>query len=120
VTDASVFEPARGGLSDGTVTLALASPPATDVAVHYALVGVDATASVDFQAQQGTLVFSAGSAAPHAVTVVVVGDEDVEADETVRVEFTVADGSATLDPSFATVTIVDDDSGGGVPPFDPQ
>jgi hypothetical protein len=79
----------------------------------------DVTVVVDFQQQQDTLVFPAGSTAAQSVVVTVVGDETVEPDETFHVQFAVADDAATLDPSFATVTIVDDDSGGGGTPVDP-
>ena len=119
VTNDSVFEPATGGLSDGTVTLAPVAPLAHDLVVDYTLVGIDATSGVDFQQQHGTLVFPAGSTAAQSVVVTVVGDETVEPDETFHVQFAVADDAATLDPSFATVTIVDDDSRGGGSPVDP-
>jgi hypothetical protein len=50
----------------------------------------------------------------------VVGDEEVEPDETVRVVFSVDGSTATVSPAFATVTILDDDSGNGGTPVDPQ
>jgi hypothetical protein len=119
-TDTSVFEPAEGGLSDGTVTFAPTAPLAEDLSVDFEVVGVDAEAGVDFQEQAGTLTFPAGSTTPLEVVVTVVGDETIETDEVVRVELSVADASVTLAPSFATVTIVDDDAGGSEPPIDIQ
>jgi hypothetical protein len=107
-------------LSDGTVTLAPVAPLAHDLTVDYEVVGVDATAGDDYWAQTGTLVFPAGSTTPQEVVATVVGDDDVESDETLRVEFTAADHSVTLTPGFATVTILDDDSGSNQPPVDPQ
>jgi hypothetical protein len=118
VTNAAVFEPSTGGLSDGTVTLAPNVAPTRDLVVDYTVVGIDATSGVDFQAQTGTLVFPAGSIVGQEVVVTIIGDELVEPDETVRVNFTVRGGAANLSPSFATVTILDDDSGSG-PIIDP-
>jgi hypothetical protein len=118
VTNAAVFEPASGGLSDGTVTLAPNVAPSSDLVVDYSVVGIDATSGVDFQAQTGTLVFPAGSVVPQEVVVTIIGDDQVEPDETVRVNFSVRGGTAILSPTFATVTILDDDSGSG-PIIDP-
>ncbi len=119
VTNGSVFEPATGGLSDASVTVRPASALDHELVLDYQVVGVDATEGLDFQAGSGTLVFPAGSTVAQEVVVTVVGDETVEADETVRVVFSVPGSSETVSPSFATVTILDDDSSGGTP-VDPQ
>jgi hypothetical protein len=118
VTGASVVEPASGGLSDGTVSVGLAAPLDHDVTVSYQLVGVSASAGSDFLADSGTLVFPAGSTASQDIVVTVVGDDVIEPDETFEVRFSSA--GVTLDPSAATVTILDDDSGNNGPVIDPQ
>jgi Calx-beta domain-containing protein len=120
VTDGSVFEPATGGLSDAIVTVRPTTALDHDLVLDYHFVGVDATEGVDFQSGSGTLVFPAGSTVAQDVVVTVVGDEMVEPDETVRVEFSVDGSTATVSPAFATVTILDDDSGNGGTPIDPQ
>jgi Calx-beta domain-containing protein len=120
VTDGSVFEPATGGLSDATVTVRPTVPLGNDLVLDYRFVGVDATEGVDFQAGSGTLVFAAGSTVAQDVVVTVIGDENVEPDETVDVVFSVHGSTAAVSPSFATVTILDDDSGNGGVPVDPQ
>jgi hypothetical protein len=109
-----VVEPAEGGLSDASVTVAPAAPLAHDLTLDYEVVGIDAEAD-DFLAQSGMLVFPAGSTAAQEIVVTVAGDEVAEADETLHVRFTVAGSGTPLDPAYATVTIVDDDSGNGPP-----
>jgi hypothetical protein len=120
VTNGSVFEPATGGLSDATVTVRPTTALNHDLVLDYQFVGVDATEGADFQSGSGTLVFPAGSTVAQDVVVTVVGDEQVEPDETVRVVFSVDGSTATVSPAFATVTILDDDSGNGGTPVDPQ
>jgi hypothetical protein len=119
VTGSSVLEPAFGGLSDGSVMVALAAPADHDVTLTYTLVGVTASQGSDFLAQSGTLVFPAGSTDAQEIVVTVVGDDVIEPDETFEVRFSVPGGGVVPSPSAATVTIVDDDADGAGPVFDP-
>ena len=87
------------------VTLSAASPQ--QVTVAYATADGTATAPTDYTAANGTLTFKAGEKAK-TVSVSVVGDTLVEADETLTVTLSGA-VNATVATSRATGTITNDD-----------
>ena len=96
---------------DGTTTLeivvSLSAPAASPVTVHYRSKDGTATEGADYVAVSGTIVIPPGQTAA-TVPVVVIGDDEVEGDETF---FLVLEGAQGAPLAFGTGvgTIVDDD-----------
>ncbi|HEX3127326.1 MAG TPA: fibronectin type III domain-containing protein [Thermoanaerobaculia bacterium] len=86
------------------------------VSVSYSVAAGTASAS-DFTAASGTLSWADGNDDVKTVTVVTKEDAAAEGNETVTVTLSNATGGATIDNAgkAATVTIQDDDAGGGPP-----
>lgn len=92
-----------------TFTLALSNPSVEAVTVNYATATGTATAGTDFTAASGSVTFAPGQTAK-TVTVLVRGDTDLEADETLRLNLSLPNGTnAALGTEFVTGTIVNDD-----------
>jgi hypothetical protein len=91
------------------LTLSVAAPQA--ISVSYALAGVTATEGRDFQGTGGTVSFSVG-ATTSSLLVSVLGDTDVEFDETVIATLTGAmNASVAFPPQQSAIgTILDDDA----------
>lgn len=88
-----------------------------DVSVSYATVatapGDTATAGVDFVDTDGTATWADQDGTAKAVTVTILNDAQVEADETFRVVLTGPVGTGIGPVAEATVTILNDDSAPG-------
>jgi Ca2+-binding RTX toxin-like protein len=90
-----------------TFTLTLSEAPTMDVVVNYqTLTSGTASSGDDFVAAAGTVTFAVGQRTA-AVSVNVLGDTAVEANETVQVEFS---GSRLVSSVTATGTITNDDT----------
>lgn len=95
------------GTVTAVFTVSLSASVTRDVSVNYATEAGDATAGTDFIAASGSLVFSAGETS-RTIDVQVVGDTEVETDETFRVRLTSAT-DATITTDSAVGTIENDD-----------
>jgi hypothetical protein len=95
----------------GTTTMAfsvvLSKPVTYPVTVRYATKDGTATAPSDYAAAEGTLSFGAGETTK-AIEVAVVGDLDLEPNETIEVALSAA-SNATLKKSSAKGTITNED-----------
>lgn len=107
IANASLAEGSSGTANIAfTVTLSKAST--TAVSVGYATSNKTATVGSDYLAGSGIITFAPGEKAK-SVTVGVVGDTTVEADETFTVKLSAASG-ATISRATATGTIRNDDT----------
>lgn len=115
IADASVTE-GNTGTKTVTATVSLSGPASRYVTVDFAT--ADGTASFspggDFHSTSGRLVFEAGDTT-ETITLTVVSDTIVEADETFVVNLTNA-VNASLADAQGVVTIVNDDTAGQPPP----
>ena len=110
VNDASVNE-GQSGTTNATFTVTLSSASLGSVTVGYATSNGSATAPGDFTSTSGTLTFTPG-ATTRTVNVPVVGDTQVEGNETFTLLLSGPVG-ATIGDGSGAGTIVNDDSGGG-------
>lgn len=101
----------NAGTTPFTFTVTLSAASATPVTVSYATAdGSATTADSDYMAASGVLTFAPGGPLSQTVTVDVVGDLTVEANETFTVTLSAPSG-ATLAVGQGTGTILNDDSG---------
>jgi len=106
IDDVSVFEGDEGTIK-AVFTINLSNPSSVEVTIDYATADDTATLDLDYQAVSGTLTISPG-AASRTIEVPIIGDTDVELDETFFINLTnpsnviVADGQAVG-------TIINDD-----------
>jgi parallel beta-helix repeat protein len=107
IDDVTVTE-GSAGTTPAVFTVRLAPSSAQSVTVSYATANGTATAPADYGAASATLTFAAGQTT-RTVTVNVVGDTAVEADETFTVTLSSPSG-ATLADAQAVGTISDDDA----------
>jgi hypothetical protein len=107
VSDASTTE-GNGGSRTVTVTVTLSNPSTATVTVAYTTIAVTATAGTDYQTASGTLTFNTGQTSQN-ITLTVLGDRVLEADETFQVKLS-APVNATLTDDTGVVTIVNDES----------
>ncbi|MFM9032973.1 MAG: Calx-beta domain-containing protein, partial [Mycobacterium sp.] len=98
----------NSGITSAQFAVSLSQSALTTVTVGYGTANGTATAGVDYTTAAGTLLFAAGETSK-LVSVPVLGDGVVEADETFTVTLTSAAG-AFLGATTATATIVNDDS----------
>jgi secreted trypsin-like serine protease len=113
VGDATVVEGDSGSRSVA-VTLTLSSPATGPVAVPWATGGGSATAGADFTPAGGTVTFKPGNMTK-LVTVRVLGDTAAEGAKTFSLTLGApSGGGATVGRGTGTVTILDDDPGGGI------
>jgi hypothetical protein len=127
-----VLAPRGGAVGPGTVEFASAAASVTETddtsqAVQLTVqrtVGTDGAATVDFAVfggsataadydsagTSGTLTWPAGDSTPQLITIMVLGDNDVETDETVDVVLANATGASLGAVTTATITITDDDN----------
>ncbi len=95
--------------TDATFVVTLSRPQEQAVSVTYSTQDGTATAvTEDYLPTAGTLVFAAGEVT-RTISVPVLGDTEVEADETFNVVLSSARGARITD-GLGTATIVDDDS----------
>jgi hypothetical protein len=103
----------REGLSGTTLfvfTVSLSAAYDQAVTVDFATADGTATAGSDYQAKSGTLTF-APCQTTATVTVVVIGDQQAEADETFFVNLTGPSGNSLLIDGQGIGTILNDDHG---------
>lgn len=106
----------NAGNTPFTFTVTLSAASATPVTVSYATAdGSATTAGSDYLPASGVLTFAPGGPLSQTVTVNVVGDLAVEANETFTVTLSAPSG-ATLGTAQGTGTILNDDS--GTPPVE--
>jgi hypothetical protein len=98
----------NAGTTPAVFDVRLSFPAASAVTVAFATAPGTATAGSDYQAASGTLTFPAGTTV-RTITVAVVGDTQVEPDESFRVDLSSPSGATLLVGSGAG-TIVDDDA----------
>jgi hypothetical protein len=107
IGDVSVAEGSSGSTSVSFV-VSLSQAASSTVSVGYATANGTATAGSDYTATSGTLSFTAGETSK-VVTVPVLGDTTIEANETFTVNLSGASG-ATIADSQSVGTILNDDS----------
>ncbi|MHC4994999.1 MAG: Calx-beta domain-containing protein, partial [Planctomycetota bacterium] len=119
IADASRNEPDPGKGKNAyktvglTFTVSLSEATTQEVSVNYATAdNGSATAGSDYEAISGTLVFAPGTLTQN-ITVQIVGDDEVEQDETFTVELVSPLNGVLSAGSTAIGTIVNDDSAGG-------
>ena len=92
-----------GGFTSFVFTISLAGTPGQPVTVAYATADGSAVAAADYLATSGTLSFVAGGPAVQMVTVQVVADETVEANETFFLRLTVTNARAIRSQGIGTI-----------------
>jgi hypothetical protein len=97
------------GTSDAVFTVSISGPIDRIVTVDYTTADGTATAGEDYVATSGTLVFPANSTDPQTITVQVVGDTQIEPDETFFVDLS-NPTNATIDRARGSGNILNDDS----------
>jgi len=100
----------------GTATITLRRTGGDDgvVSVSYSTTGGSAAAGLDYEAATGTVTWPDNDDDPKSFTITVLDDTVTENDETVFLTLTNPTGGASLgNPSAATLTITDNDQGGG-------
>jgi serine protease AprX len=107
VQDAHVSEGKAGKRTPVAFTVTLAGTSSSPATVSYATVNGTATAGSDYDAATGTVTFAPGEQSK-TVTVQVIGDATVEADETFVLRLS-SPVNATLGRADATATITNDD-----------
>ncbi|WP_354636243.1 Calx-beta domain-containing protein [Planktothricoides raciborskii] len=100
----------NNGTTNATFTVTLSEAATETVTVSYTTADDTATAGVDYTATTGTLTFNPGET-EKTITVPIIGDTEVEPDETFKVTLSNPTG-ATLADSEAIGTITNDDANG--------
>ncbi len=95
----------------GTVTLTVTRTDGLGgaVSVNYATASGAAVSGADFAPASGTLSWPAGNADPRTITLTLIDDTVVEADEAFTLTLSGATGGATLGTSSATITLQSED-----------
>jgi len=109
----SIWEGKQGTTTTLTFKVSLDKAATGPVTVHYATADGSATvANNDYQPASGDVNFNTGGKGPVNVSVVVVGDNVKEQNETFALNFSVTSGQATIDSGNATrtITILNDDN----------
>ena len=106
IANSSVTE-GNAGTSNMSFAVTLSKTSTSPITVNYVTSNGTATAGADYVASSGTITFAAGQTSK-IVTVGVVGDADVESNETLTVKLSNASG-ATITRATATGTINNDD-----------
>jgi hypothetical protein len=114
IADASMAEGSSGGTTNLSFTVSLDTPSALPVSVQWATADGTAQAPGDYTASSGTVTFDPSDTS-ETITVPVVGDTDVEPDETFLVNLS-APVNAIIGDGSAIGTILNDDV---VPPSGP-
>lgn len=107
VSGSSVIE-GNAGIAPLTFTVSLSAASASTVSVNYATANGSATAGSDYSATSGTLSFAPGETTK-TVTVDVIGDTAVEANETFSLTLAGASANASIATTSASGTITNDD-----------
>jgi Calx-beta domain len=111
VLDSAVVETDANGTACAKVRLSRV--PQRRTTVNYTTVNGTATASSDYVAKSGTLVFPRGGTRTKNVCTTLKGDVLVEPTETFKVRISHASGASIAD-NVGQITVTDDDTGPGV------
>ena len=106
VGDASILESDEGTTVD--LTVSVSSAPVSDVTVKYATLAGTADVETDYVDATGTLTFTPNGALAQTVSVMIVGDDVHEGDETLTLRLSEAT-NATLGDEEAQLIILNDD-----------
>ena len=106
INDVSIAE-GNSGTSNAVFTVTLANPNVGTATVNYATANGTATAPADYTTTSGTLTFAPG-VTTQTISVPIIGDTNVEANETFTVTLSGAT-NATIARATGTGTIVNDD-----------
>lgn len=106
IGDLSMSE-GNSGRSDAIFKVKLSSPATTTVTVQFSTANDSAVAGSDYDSTSGTLIFAAGES-EKSITVKIIGDTQVEPNETFFVNLSNATG-ATISDRQGIGTIVNDD-----------
>jgi Calx-beta domain len=98
----------------GTFTLTRTGSTTSSLTVSYTVAGT-ATAGTDYTTLSGSVTFAAMSTTA-TITVTPIDDMTAEGDETVVVTLSAASGYTVGSPGSASLTIADNDGGGGTVP----
>ena len=98
----------NSGKRDMVFTVSLSTPATQNCSVDYKTIAVTATKSVDYKKTRGTLSFVPGETSK-TVTVKIIGDTQVEPDETFRLKLYNA-VNLGISPVRSTGTIINDDA----------
>ena len=110
--DAALLEGDPGDVISVTFPIALSVASDKPITVTYTTVDNSATAGTDYVATSGVLTFTPGVTTTPPIIVSLIGDNDVELDETFFLEFT-GDGDVDIPaPGHAIATIWDDETPG--------
>ncbi|MEE8524800.1 MAG: Calx-beta domain-containing protein [Thermoanaerobaculia bacterium] len=107
IGDVTVTE-GDAGTVDAVFDVTLSSPASQPLTVDFATADGSATAGADYTPSSGTLTFPPGVTA-RTVTVAVLGDVAVEADETFFVDLANPSGGTSLGDGRGQGTVLDDD-----------
>ena len=107
IADVSLYE-GNSGTTNGNVTVTLSAVSGQTVTVQYASSNGTAVAGSDYTAVSGTLTIPAGSPSG-TITVPVLGDGAVEANETLTLTLSVPT-NATIADGSGVVTLLNDDA----------
>lgn len=108
VVDASVSEGDSGSAATLDFVINLSPVASADVSVDYATSDGSAVAGSDYQSQSGSLIFAAGETSK-AVSVPVIGDTQIESDESLSLTLSGVSENARIARAAASGVIVDDD-----------
>ena len=109
IDDPTIAEGSSGN-TDLTFTVSLNKSQIAAVTVDYAVTGGTATSGDDYIIlADGTLTFAAGETSK-TVVISVIGDTNVEPNETIELTLTNATGAALIADASGTATITNDDS----------
>jgi len=107
INDVNTLE-GNSGTTNFVFTIALSAPAAANVTVNYATASDSATSGVDFTATSGTATITAGNTST-TITVPVLGDGDLEINETFLVTLSSPSANATISDATGVGTIGNDD-----------
>nr|WP_320022325.1 Calx-beta domain-containing protein [uncultured Draconibacterium sp.] len=109
IDDPTIAEGSSGN-TDLTFTVSLDKAGTAPITVDYAITGGTATSGDDYTIlADGTLTFAAGETSK-TVVISVIGDTNLEPNETIELTLTNATGAALIADASGTATITDDDS----------
>jgi subtilisin family serine protease len=87
----------------------LSNATGAPVTVNYSTADISATAGIDYLATTGTLTIPAGATSA-TIAVPIIGDTEIEANETFELQLTDPSANATIAAPLAVGTIVNDDA----------
>ena len=109
IDDPTIAEGSSGN-TDLTFTVSLDKAGIAPITVDYSITGGTATSGDDYTIlADGTLTFAAGETSK-TVVIIVIGDNNVEPNETIELTLTNATGAALIADASGNATITNDDS----------